>query len=256
MNTQNETKLKKLLELHKPGTVVLAKWLENLGISRELQKNYKKSGWLETLGPGAYKRTTDEVTWQGGLYAIQQQTALQLHAGALTALSLKGQSHYFRISGEDVFLFSAHKTTLPRWFKVHSWGQKVQHIKTSLLPENLGLTQHDEKNFSITISAPERAILECLYLAPDKLDLIECYHLVEGLSNLRPKLMQELLEKCSSVKVKRLFLLMASKAQHQWLSFLDLKKIDLGKGDRSIIKGGVYNAQFHVSVPKELANTL
>ena len=256
MNTQNESKLKKMLELHKPGTVVLAKWLENHGISRELQKNYKKSGWLETLGPGAYKRPTDEVTWQGGLYAIQQQAALQLHAGALTALSLQGQSHYFRISGENVFLFSVHKATLPKWFKVHSWDQKVLHIKTSLLPAKLGLTQHEEKNFSITISTPERAILECLYLAPDKLDLIECYHLVEGLSNLRPKLMQELLEKCSSIKVKRLFLLMASKAQHQWLSFLDLKKIDLGKGDRSIIIGGVYNSQFQVSVPKELANML
>ncbi|NBW35865.1 MAG: hypothetical protein EBR30_12755 [Cytophagia bacterium] len=253
MNTQNESKLKKMLELHKPGTVLLAKWLEKLGISRELQKNYKKSGWLEKLGPGAYKRPTDQVTWQGGLYAIQQQTKLQLHVGAITALSLQGQSHYFRISGEKIFLFSAHKTILPQWFKAYGWGQKVQHIKTSLLPDDLGLTQHDEKNFSITISAPERAILECLYLAPDKLDLIECYHLVEGLSNLRPKLLQELLEKCSSVKVKRLFLMMASKAQHQWLTFLDLKKIDLGKGDRSIIKGGVYNAKFQISVPKELA---
>lgn len=256
MNTQNESKIKKMLELHKPGTVTLAKWLESIGISRELQKNYKKSGWLEKLGPGAYKRPTDQVTWQGGLYAIQQQANLQLHVGALTALSLQGQSHYFRMSGEKIFLFSAHKTILPRWFKVHEWGQKVLHIKTSFLPADLGLTQHKENNFFIIISAPERAMLECLYLAPAKLDLIECSHLMEGLSNLRPKLMQELLEKCSSVKVKRLFLLLASKAQHQWLAFIDLKKIDLGKGDRSITKGGVYNAQFQISVPKELANNL
>lgn len=245
-----------MLELHKPGTVALAKWLENLDISRELQKNYKKSGWLEKLGPGAYKRPADQVTWQGGLYAIQQQAKLKIHAGALTALSLQGQSHYFRVSSEEIFLFSTHKTILPQWFKAYGWGQKVQYIKTAFLPEDLGLNQYEVKNFSITISAPERAILECLYLAPAKLDLIECYHLMEGLSNLRPKLMQELLEKCSSVKVKRLVLLMASKAQHQWLTFIDLKKIDLGKGDRSITKGGVYNAQFHISIPKELANTL
>ena len=245
-----------MLELHKPGTVALAKWLERIGISRELQKNYKKSGWLEKLGPGAYKRPADQVTWKGGLYAIQQQAKLQLHAGALTALSLQGQSHYFRVSGEKIFLFSAHKTILPQWFKAYEWEQKIQYIKTSFLPEDMGLTQHEEKNFIITISAPERAILECLYLAPTKLDLVECYHLVEGLSNLRPKLMQELLEKCSSVKVKRLFLLMATKAQHQWLAFIDMKKIDLGKGDRSITKGGVYNAQFHISVPRALANNL
>lgn len=245
-----------MLELHKPGTVALAKWLENLGISRELQKNYKKSGWLEKLGPGAYKRPADQVTWQGGLYTIQHQAKLKIHVGALTAISLQGKSHYFRVAGEEIFLFSTHKTILPQWFKASEWGQKVQHIKTSFLPEDLGLTQHEVKNFLITISAPERAILECLYLAPAQLDLMECYHLMEGLSNLRPKLMQELLEKCSSVKVKRLFLLMASKAQHQWLAFIDLNKIDLGKGDRSITRGGVYNAQFHISIPKELAHTL
>jgi hypothetical protein len=245
-----------MLELHKPGTVALAKWLEQEGISRELQKNYKKSGWLEWLGPGAYKRPIDQITWQGALYTIQQQAKIQLHVGALTALSQQGQSHFFRLSGETVFLFSYHKTVLPRWFKVYDWGQKIQHIKTSFLPPDLGLVKYEVKNYFINISAPERAILECLYLAPKKLDLIECYHLMEGLSNLRPKLMQELLEKCSSVKVKRLFLLMASKAQQQWLTFMDLKKIDLGKGDRSITKGGVYNAQFHISVPKELVENL
>ena len=243
----------KMLDLHKQGTVALPKWLESLGISRELQKSYRRNGWLETVGPGAFKRSGEPVNWKGGLYSIQQQAKLPIHAGALTALSLQGFAHYFRMTEETVFLFSPLQTILPRWFKNHLWGYPVQHIKTSLLPEELGLTSHEEKNFSITISAPERAILECLYLAPAKLDLVECYHLMEGLSNLRPKLIQELLEQCSSVKVKRLFLYMAHKAQHQWLAFVDQKKIDVGKGDRSVVKGGVYNSDFHISIPKELA---
>jgi hypothetical protein len=154
---------------------------------------------------------------------------------------------------ETVFLFSPRQTILPRWFKNYSWGYPVQHVKTSLLSDGLGLIKYEEKNFSITISSPERAILECLYLAPDKLDLMECYHLMEGLANLRPKLVQELLEKCTSIKVKRLFLYMANKAQHQWLTFVDQKKIDIGTGDRSIVKGGLYNSKFHISIPKELA---
>ncbi len=253
MSTQKESKLKKMLDQHRQGTVALPKWLESLGISRELQKSYRKNGWLETMGAGAFKRSGDQVSWQGGLHAIQQQAKLPIHAGALTALSMQGLSHYFRMTEETVFLFSPPQTILPRWFKNYVWGYPVQHIKTSLLPEGLGLTPHEEKNFSIAISTPERAILECLYLAPTKLDLVECYHLMEGLSNLRPKLMQELLERCTSVKVKRLFLYMATKAQHQWLTFVDQKKIDMGKGDRSIVKGGVYNSDFHISIPKELA---
>jgi hypothetical protein len=76
---------------------------------------------------------------------------------------------------------------------------------------------------------------------------------MEGLSNLRPKVVQELLETCTSVKVKRLFLFMATRAKHQWLNYVDQTKIDLGTGDRSILPGGLFNAKFHISIPKELA---
>ena len=122
-----------------------------------------------------------------------------------------------------------------------------------MLPPASGLVNFEEKNFPIRIASPERAILECLFLAPDKFDLVECYQIMEGLTNLRPILMQELLESCTSVKVKRLFLYMAEKAGHQWLSFIEQSKISLGKGDRSIVKGGVYVSKYRVSLPKELA---
>jgi len=253
MSTQNEQKLKKVLDSHLRGTVVLAKWLEAMGISRELQKRYRQSGWLESVGTGAFRRSGEKVTWQGALYAMQTQAKLPIHAGALTALSMQGLAHYFWVSEETVFLFSPQQTLLPRWFKNYSWGNPVQHAKTSFLPQALGLTVHEERNFTINISTPERAILECLYLSPRKLDLVECYHLMEGLSNLRPKVVQELLEKCNSVKVKRLFLFMASKARHQWLNFIDQNMIDLGKGDRSVVSRGVYYSDFQISIPKELA---
>jgi len=115
------------------------------------------------------------------------------------------------------------------------------------------LGQHEEKNFKITIALPERAILECLYLTPEKMDLIECYHILSGLPNLRPKLVQELLEKCSSIKVKRLFFYLAQKTGHQWFDFIDKSSIELGQGDRSIVRNGVYNSVYKITIPKELA---
>lgn len=253
MDTQNKSKLKTLLAEHKPGTVVLPKWMESIGISRDLQKVYRKNGWLKSLGTGAFVRPHDAISWQGALYAIQKQAQLSVHVGALTALSMQGLSHYVRIVDEKVLLFSPQDVLLPKWFITYKWGVELDHVKTSLFPERLGLTQHEQKDFSITISGPERACMECLYLAPKKLDLNECYQLIEGLSNLRPKLVQELLEKCSSIKVKRLFLFMAIKSNHQWLNYVDQSKIDLGKGDRSIVSGGVYNAKFQISIPKSLA---
>jgi len=253
MITNNEGKLKKLLEAHVPGTVLLASWLDRNGISHDLQKYYRRSGWLEALGTGAFKRPKEVVRWQGGLFALQSQANLPVHTGGPSALSMLGLAHYLRLGEETVCLFSPHKVLLPAWFVQYNWKAQIEHVKTSMLPVDLGIESFEEKNFTIKIASPERAILECIYLAPDHLDLVECYQVFEGLTNLRPKLMQELLKACASVRVKRLFLYMADKAKHQWFSFIDKTRISLGNGDRSISKGGVYISQFHISVPKELA---
>lgn len=252
MSINNEEKLKKLLDSHLPGTVYMAAWLEGRGISRALQQRYRTSGWLETVGTGAFKRPSEQVAWQGGLYALQAQSGLAVHAGALTALALQGYAHYLRLGAETVFLFSPPKTSLPAWFRNRDWGQKIHHCKTSVLPHGLALADYQAGAFSIKISAPERAFLECLHLAPETVDLVECYQVMEGLTTLRPKLLQSLLEQCGSVKVKRLFLYMAEKAGHDWFKRLDAAKLDLGAGARTVTKGGVYVSRYGLTVPEEL----
>jgi len=77
---------------------------------------------------------------------------------------------------------------------------------------------------------------------------------MEMLTGLRPDLLQKLLEECKSIKVNRLFLYMAEKAGHSWLDDLDLSKIDLGKGKRSIVKNGVLNSKYQITIPRDLAN--
>jgi hypothetical protein len=47
---------------------------------------------------------------------------------------------------------------------------------------------------------------------------------------------------------------MAEKAGHDWLQMLDLSKISLGTGKRSIVKNGVYNKKYRITMPKELEN--
>ena len=253
VSTHNEQKITTFLNRHKPGTVCLPQWLESLGISRDLQKRYRLSGWLEPVGRGAFKRPTDEVQWQGGLYTLQTQAALLVHAGAITALTLQGLAHYLRLGATRVFLFSPPKTPLPPWFRTYHWGVTVQHIQTSILPDSLGLIEHEEKTFAIRISSAERAMLESLYLAPDELDLVECFQMMEGLANLRPKIVQELLQACTSVKANRLFLYMAEKAGHQWFGLIDTKKINLGEGHRRLADDGVYVGKYKLTVPKALA---
>lgn len=253
VSTKRDAKLKKMLELHRPGSVLLASWLDREGISRDLQARYRRSGWLESVGVGAFKRPGDAVTWQGALYALQQQSELPFHAGAMTALSLQGFSHYLRLGRHSVYLFSPRGSKLPAWLKKWDWGMDILHVPTSFLSSKLGFVEHDENNFTIRISSPERAMLECLYLAPKRMDLMECFQIMESMTTLRPKVVEGLLTACGSVKVKRLFLYMAEKANHQWLQFVDQSKLDLGKGERSLSKGGAYVAKYNLVIPKELA---
>jgi hypothetical protein len=255
VSTQNESKLTKLLQHHKPGTVCLPAWLEKIGISRDLQKRYRHSGWLQSIGTGALKRPDDEVHWQGGVYALQTQAELPIHPGAATALSMQGFAHFARFSHDRLFLFSPRRSSLPAWFRTRDWGVPLTHVKTSMLPEHLGLTDYAMNTFAIRVSCPERAILECLYLAPDDMDLLECFQLMEGLVNLQPRVVQELLMACISVKATRLFLYMADKAKHKWLPHIDTSKLNLGKGHRRLAKDGVFISQYNLTIPKQLAQS-
>jgi len=254
MSITKDKKLKNLLEQWPPGLVATSPWLKEMSISGQLAQRYLKSGWIESLGRAAYKRTNDEINWYGGLASLQQQLSLDIHLGGPTALSIKGSSHYARFGKERIFLFSALNQKLPKWFLDYDWGNPIEHIKTSVLPSDLAIKEYKFNGMGIKISAPERAILECLYLSPKNFDLLECYQIMEGLTTLRPKVLQELLEMCGSIRVKRLFLYMADKARLPVLEHLDLNNIDLGKGDRSIVKDGAYNAQYRISLPKELVD--
>ena len=44
---------------------------------------------------------------------------------------------------------------------------------------------------------------------------------------------------------------MAEKANHQWLQFIDSSNV-VGNGNRQIVKNGVYNGKYQLTLPKEL----
>jgi hypothetical protein len=245
-------KLNQLLNNWSPGTVYLSSWLKKKGYSSDLVRDYKKGNWITTIGDNAVARSGDKVTWEGGVYALQSQLALPVHVGGKTSLEIAGYAHYLRFENKKVYLFGSAGTRLPAWFKNYDWGVKIKFISSNLLSDadTPALTEKPFGAFSIKCSAPERAIMEELYLVPQKESFEEAFHLMEGLTTLRPALVQKLLENCSSVKVKRIFMFMAEKANHPWVKKLDLKKIDFGKGKRVLVKGGSFDKKHQITVPK------
>ena len=81
MTTNNDSHLKNLLQLVIPNTLLLAKYLQTLGVSRDLQQYYKRNGWLKSMAPGVYFLPQDQPHWLGAIYAMQKQTLLPVHPG-------------------------------------------------------------------------------------------------------------------------------------------------------------------------------
>ena len=254
MSIENKSKLNQLLSNVPSGVALTSAWLVDQGYSLQLQKRYKKSKWFMSLGRGALVRNDDAVDYLGGVHALQNQLGLSIHPAAKTALMLQGKSHYLEFSTKRIQLFSTSSKSLPSWFKSHDWGAKLEYNSTSFLPAEIGMTEFKHKGFTIKISSPARAILECLYLAPKTQPLLEIYELMQGLNNLRPMTIQKLLESCTSVKVKRLFLYMAEKSAHDWVTYIKQDKIDLGTGKRQVVSDGTYISKYQITVPKDLEN--
>lgn len=253
MNTDRESKLNTLLSTQPSGIVLSSAWLAEQGYSLDLQKQYKKSQWFDSIGTGALIRHGDQVDYLGGTYALQSQLGLSVHPAGKTALSLQGKAHYLELSTKKAQLFGGKDENLPLWFKKRDWGLGIECKLTSFLPSELGLVEIEHKSFKVKVSSPARALMECLYLAPKSQPLLEVFELMEGLNNLRPAMVQKLLEGCTSVKVKRLFLYLADKADHDWLNYINLDKVYLGSGKRAIVSDGVYISKYQIMVPKDLA---
>ena len=180
------------------------------------------------------------------------QLNLSVHVGGLTALRLKGLGHYLPFTKETVYLFSDGREHLPAWFNNYQWSDTISHHNGALfeLPARTLLSAHAHKSFEILISSPERAAFEMLSLVKTNDDFDAAMTVYEGLGRLRPRATQQLLEACGSVKVKRMFLWMATHFDHPWLTHVDLSSVDLGKGKRMIYSGGKLDKEYLITVPK------
>jgi hypothetical protein len=253
MSTKTASKLNLLLQNTPSGIVLLSSWLQSQGYSHDLQQRYIKSGWLESIGTGAYKRAGDRITVYGAIYALQQQAMNQIHIGGNSALRLHGISQYIPLGRNVVDLIGRPGTKLPKWFINYQWDIDYTYKTMNMLPHDLGLDFLSLGEFQIKTSYPARAMMECLDSAPNGFDLEEAWLIMEGMGNLHPAQVQSLLENNSSIKTKRLFLFLSEKAEHAWIKQLDLAKINLGSGKRSLVKNGVFVKKYQITVPEIIA---
>lgn len=243
------SKINQLLQRWPSGTVATLRWLKSNGVDRRLADKYVQSGWLERLGHGAYKRAGATVDWTAAVHALQTQLGLNVHPGGITAIELRGYTHYLAFGAREVVLFGHPGTKIPAWFEGHPWSRPVTLVTTGVFTGNAKATSTLQvEAVELEVATLERAAFEMMYLVPKRQSYEEAFQVMESLTSLRPQVVQPLLEDCTSVKTKRLFMHAAEQANHPWLKRLDLSKVDFGSGRRTIHAGGRLDRKYDLVI--------
>lgn len=256
LNTQARQQLQKILPLD---MIATKSWLEAQGFSIHFLDNAVRNHTLLPLVPGVYARQEIRLTWKGIVTSLQRMTDVPIHPGGLTALELEGLGHYLSKGNKPrIQIYS--DTTPPRWLpRIHVSAEFEWHGTRRLWPEsvmkNTKLLRQDtwqETCPPLLYSCPEKAILELLSEVPKTISFEHADQLMQGMSNLSPRKLNELLSACGNVKVKRLFLWLAGRHQHAWFKHLTPNLYDLGTGKRLIAKDGRLEPTLQITVPKEM----
>lgn len=252
MNLQNNIKIKQLYQMLPESVVAPASWLADNGYSMQLLYQYTKSGWLKKASRGSYIRGDTKPSWQGAVLGLQKLSHESFHIGSITSLNLQGYAHYLPFNNQQtIYLYGTQK--LPAWFKNIELEEKFNVMKKPYF-QTIGLKSipSNIKDWEMVVSSPERAIMELLYqVKPDGLSFEFAAEIFEGLTTLRPSLINELLTVCESIRVKRLFLFLSSYFNHPWAKHIKKEGLELGTGRMQIVKNGIFDNEFLITVPKE-----
>lgn len=251
--TQTGAFMAKIDRALQEGILFNRKYLAQHGITNTAIDYYLRSGKIVAVAHGLYRKPGPPLKWESIIYSLELM-GHKAHVGHLTALSYHGLYHYLRLGSpslEKIRLYSSNN--LPSWLGNLDFKTKILLMKQNpFLNSNTGMVEvpFGTWDWPIKYSTPERAFIETVSTIKTEEEINEVRLMLEGAVNLRPTLLQQLLEESHSVKAKRLFLYLARGVAHPWYHYLDLPKIDLGSGKREIIRGGILDPEFLITVPK------
>jgi hypothetical protein len=211
------------------------------------------------------------VRWEIATLSLQNLLKSPVHVGGMTALELAGYWQYAPMGRRRIWLYTD-ATGVRSYLGRLELNADIEIRSRKLFSDidpDIGLETRafDLANTTLgpaagsdharlphpqylKVSGLERAILETLEEIPRTVSFEHGSELFEGLTTLRPKLMEALLTACRSVKAKRLFLYFAGQHRHAWARRIGTTGIDLGSGKRQIVPHGELDPEFQITVPK------
>ena len=251
MNIETGNKLNQLLQYCRAGGLLFSSWLKRNGYSDQLMQQYRKSGWFSVLSKGVMCRTGDKPSAFAALASYNAQLDKEFYIGAHSALELSGFNHYVPMGKPVLMIGHPTEDKVADWMINTDFEYTLKFFSTKVFSKPQ-LTTLKKEGEEILASAPEQAFLECLLLAPSQYAYMDLFYIMEQLTTIRSDVVQELLENTDNLKIKRLFLYMAQKANHEWFNRIDRNKIKLGTGKQKLTENGIYIPEYKITIPKEL----
>lgn len=268
MDAQNSRKLNRLLAELGDTRLVSSRWLRTHDYSNSLVARYVGSGWLVSPARGVYMRAGGRLQWDGVIRSLQVGEGMPLHVGGRFALALQGHEHYLRLGDAGTITLYG-PTPPPGWVGKLSMEQRFEYqgkgpfdlpavsfteevSETAL--SKVALTWHSAAPGvdALVCSTPERAMLELCDGVSDAAGVYEADALMQAMTTLRPQRVGLMLRHCRSIKAKRLFLALADRHRHAWLSHVSLEDVDLGRGKRALVPGGRLHPTYQITLPGDL----
>lgn len=268
MSDQKSCKLNCLLAALSDTRLISSRWLRAHGYSNSLVARYVGSGWLVSPARGVYMRKGGRLQWDGVVRSLQVGEGLPLHVGGRFALSLQGHEHYLRLGDAGVItLYGTQRP--PGWLGNLPLQQRFEFMgdgafdlppisfvadvpEKTLSEQGLAWYQAAPGTDAVVCSTPERAMLELCDAVAGAALVYEVDALMQAMTTLRPQRVSLLLRHCRSIKAKRIFLALAERHQHAWLSHVSLEGVDLGRGKRALVPGGRLHPTYQITLPVDL----
>lgn len=268
MGDQNHGKLNLLLAELGDTRLISSRWLRAHGYSNSLVARYMGSGWLVSPARGVYMRRGGRLQWEGVVSSLQTGEGVPLYVGGRFALSLEGYEHYLRLGDAGTITLYG-PVRPPGWLGKLPLEQRFEFLgrgpfdlspllPTKDMPEKTlaeqGLAWHRAASGSeaLVCATPERAMLELCDGVVDATLVYEVDALMQAMTTLRPQRVGLMLRHCRSIKAKRLFLALAERHRHVWLSHVSLDGVDLGRGKRALVPGGRLHPTYQITLPGDL----
>ena len=165
--------------------------------------------------------------WLKLIDILQNELNLDVYPGGDSAMTGWHHRHdaIFYPTTEDLYGIDVHK--IPNELLKENWERKFYLYENNFLPKNLGIHKIKTQGYKLRIPSVERALLEMVYDVNIRLSFDTIFEYFDDLHWINPRHFQELLEACTSDKVKRLSLFLAEESCFDYYDKIDLSKIKL-----------------------------